>query len=182
MNGIVSLKILSIIYFLFTMHFRNAMPSDLPTIVAIYNSTIPGRMVTADTEPVSVASREGWFYKHSLDKYPLLIAEDDDNNTIGWVSFGPFYGRPAYAATAEISIYLDAAQRGKGYGKGVLKHCLALAPALHIKTLLGFIFAHNITSLQLFAQLDFEEWGHLKNIATLDGVERSVKILGKRIG
>ena len=39
------------------MHHRNAIWEDLPEIVAIYNSTIPGRMVTADTEPVTVASK-----------------------------------------------------------------------------------------------------------------------------
>ncbi|MGH8807340.1 MAG: GNAT family N-acetyltransferase, partial [Noviherbaspirillum sp.] len=33
---------------------RLARFDDLPGIVAIYNSTIPSRQVTADTEPVSV--------------------------------------------------------------------------------------------------------------------------------
>ena len=32
---------------------RLATLDDLPAIVAIYNSTIAGRMVTADLEPVS---------------------------------------------------------------------------------------------------------------------------------
>lgn len=163
------------------MYFRNALPTDLPKIVDIYNSTIESRMVTADTELVSVASKEEWFKEHSPDKYPLLIVEDENKNTIGWISFGPFSERPGYNATAEISIYLDASQRGRGYGKQVLQYCIEYAPTLNIKTLLGFIFAHNIPSLQLFLQMGFEEWGHLKNIANLDGVERSTKILGKRL-
>jgi len=37
---------------------RTALESDLPAIVEIYNSTVPSRMVTADTEPVSVESRK----------------------------------------------------------------------------------------------------------------------------
>ena len=40
---------------------RVARPEDLPLIVDIYNSTIASREVTADTEPVSVASRQQWF-------------------------------------------------------------------------------------------------------------------------
>ena len=40
---------------------RHAQAADLPEIVAIYNASIPGRMATADTEPVTVASREAWF-------------------------------------------------------------------------------------------------------------------------
>ncbi len=53
--------------------------------------------------------------------------------------------------------------------------------AFSINTLLGFIFAHNNPSLQLFAKAGFEEWGHLKNIAVLDGAEKSLIILGKRL-
>lgn len=163
------------------MHFRDAIPTDLPTIVAIYNSTIASRMVTADTAPVSTESRRQWFDAHSSNKHPLWIVEDNDGIIIGWVSFQAFYGRPAYDGTAEISIYLDPLQRGKGYGKKILQYCIDNAGTLHINTLLGFIFAHNIPSLQLFTALGFEEWGHLKNIAVLDGIERSLKILGKRV-
>jgi L-amino acid N-acyltransferase YncA len=163
------------------MKFRDAIQSDLATIVEIYNSTVGSRMVTADTTAVSVESRQQWFEEHSPDKRPLWMVEDDNKNIIGWVSFQSFYGRPAYDATAEISIYLHPLQRGKGYGEAILQYCIDTAPAYKIKNLLGYIFAHNLPSLQLFNKLGFEEWGHLKNIAILDGVERSLKILGKRL-
>jgi L-amino acid N-acyltransferase YncA len=163
------------------MKFRNALQTDLPVIVDIYNSTVASRMITADTTPVIVESRQQWFDDHTPDKHPLWIAEDDNKNIIGWVSFQAFYGRPAYDATAEISIYLDPVQRGKGYGKNILQYCIDKAPSFKIKTLLGFIFAHNTPSLQLFMALGFEEWGDLKNVANLDGIERSLKILGKRL-
>lgn len=163
------------------MKFRDAIQSDLPIIVEIYNSTVAGRMVTADTEPVAVESKQHWFDEHSADKHPLWMVEDDNSNTIGWVSFQEFYGRPAYSATAEISIYLAPLQRGKGYGKKILQYCMETAPGFGITTLLGFIFAHNTPSLQLFTNLGFEKWGHLKNIANLDGTERSLSILGKRL-
>jgi phosphinothricin acetyltransferase len=163
------------------MTFRNALQTDLPVIVDIYNSTVAGRMVTADTEPVTVASRQQWFDEHTPEKHPLWMVEDETNNIIGWVSFQAFYGRPAYDGTAEISIYLHPLQRGKGYGKKILQYCLDNAHTLEINTLLGFIFAHNTPSLQLFTTLGFEEWGHLNNIALLDGIERSLKILGRRV-
>jgi L-amino acid N-acyltransferase YncA len=158
--------------------YHDATINDLPKIVAIYNSTVPTRMVTADTEPVSVDSRLSWFHEHNSAGRPLWVVEDDNNGIIGWVSFQSFYGRPAYAATAEISIYLDPLQRGKGIGKEVLQYSIDRAKYFGIKTLLGFIFAHNEPSLKLFKQLGFEEWANLPNIAVLDGIERSLKILG----
>lgn len=138
-------------------------------------------MVTADTENVSVESRQKWFDEHDPLKRPLWVMEDSSGQIIGWVSFQSFYGRPAYDATAEIGIYLDAQQRGRGLGKQALQYCIDHAPALGIKTLLGFIFSHNEPSLKLFRHFGFEDWGTLPNIALLDGQEKSLKILGKRI-
>ncbi|WP_293947104.1 MULTISPECIES: GNAT family N-acetyltransferase [unclassified Sphingobacterium] len=161
--------------------FRDAQQSDLSRIVAIYNTTIASRMVTADTSPVSVESRQKWFDEHSPSKRPLWLVEDENNNMLGWVSFQSFYGRPAYDATVEISIYLDEQQRGRGLGKQILLYCIDRAPSLGVHTLLGFIFAHNLPSITLFEKMGFQEWANLPNIATLDGVERSLKILGKRL-
>ena len=161
--------------------FRDAHINDLDKIVEIYNTTIAGRMVTADVEPIKTSDRTRWFNEHSPDKRPLWMVENDANETIGWVSFQSFYGRPAYDATAEISIYLDPEKRGKGYGKRILQHAMSQAHNYGITTILGFIFAHNTPSIELFAKLGFEEWANLKNIAVLDGVERSLIIMGKRI-
>lgn len=162
------------------LEFRNAGIDDLPRIVAIYNSVVPGRMVTADTEPVSVESRVKWFNDHEAVRRPLWMVSDEGTE-IGWVSFQSFYGRPAYDATAEISIYLDEKARGRGYGEKILQHALNSCERLEIETLLGFIFAHNEPSRKLFARLGFETWAHLPRVAKLDGIERDVIIVGKRI-
>ena len=164
------------------LSFRDARPEHLSSIVAIYNSTIASRMVTADTEPVSTDSRLDWYHEHSPDKHPLWIVENEDHEIIGWVSFQAFYGRPAYNATAEISIYIHQDHRGKGLGRKLLQHSIEKSPDLGIKTLLGFIFAHNEASLKLFHSEGFEDWGHLPNIAELDGIERTLMIVGKRVG
>jgi len=163
------------------LKFRDAIKTDLEKIVEIYNSTIPSRMVTADTEPVSVESKKRWFDEHNSIKRPLWVVENKSNEIIGWVSFQSFYGRPAYDATVEISIYLETEQRGKGFGKQILQYCIENAPKFGIKTLLGFIFAHNEPSIKLFKSFGFEDWATLPNIAELDGQERGLKILGKRI-
>ncbi|WP_312186178.1 N-acetyltransferase family protein [Sphingobacterium sp.] len=163
------------------LKFRDALQQDLPRIVDIYNSTIASRMVTADTAPVSVASRQKWFDEHNPSKRPLWMVEDEKNQVLGWVSFQSFYGRPAYDATVEISIYIDEQQRGRGLGKQILQYCIDKAPSLGVHILLGFIFAHNLPSIALFEKMGFEEWANLPNIATLDQEERSLKILGIRI-
>jgi phosphinothricin acetyltransferase len=162
--------------------YRDASLEDLSEIVRIYNSTIPLAMVTADTKPVTVESRMAWFGEHNPDKRPLWIVEVPDKEMIGWVSFQSFYGRPAYVQTSEISIYLDAPWRGRGYGKEILEHVILSAPRLGVKTLLGFILEHNEPSKNLFRQAGFQEWGMLPGVAIISGVERGLMIFGKRVG
>jgi L-amino acid N-acyltransferase YncA len=160
--------------------YKHATLQDLPTIVTIYNSVIPGRMVTADTEPVSVESKLNWFNNHNPSKRPLYLVLDN-GKTIGWVSLESFYGRPAYNQTTEVSIYLDESARGKGYGKEILTYIIDQCPSFGIKSLLGYIFAHNEPSLKLFKSFGFEQWALFPNVAVLDGVERSLIIVGKRV-
>jgi len=160
--------------------YRHATLDDLPAIVAIYNSTIASRQVTADLEPVSVESRLSWFHAHRAATRPLWVVEEA-GRVIAWLSFSDFYGRPAYRHTAEISLYLHETARGKGLGKQLLDAALKAAPALQISTALGFVFRHNVRSMRLFESFGFSAWGTLPKVAVLDGVERDLMILGKRL-
>lgn len=163
------------------LNYRIAGQKDLARIVELYNTTILSRIATADTEPVSVESRQAWFAAHHPEKHPLWVVEDRKGRIIGWASFQPFYGRPAYAATVEISIYLEESCRGRGIGKQVLRFCIEKAPGYGVKTLLGFIFEHNKPSLHLFESQGFTRWGTLPRIALLDGAECNLSILGLRV-
>lgn len=159
---------------------RLARFEDLTAIVNIYNSTVASRQVTADTEPITVESRHAWFAEHTPERRPLWVVEDA-GQVIGWLSFSNFYGRPAYSGTAELSIYLAESARGKGLGAYFLREAIAYAPGIAVHTLLGFIFGHNTPSLKLFEKFGFERWAHMPRVATLDGVERDLDILGKRV-
>jgi len=159
---------------------RLATLDDLPRIVDIYNSTIAGRMVTADLDPITVESRLPWFHAHQPARRPLWVAERD-GKVIAWVSLSDFYGRPAYNATAEVSIYLDESVRGQGLGRDLLQYVIDTAPQYGVKTLLGFIFGHNQPSLKLFERFGFASWAHLPEVASLDGVARDLIILGRKL-
>ncbi len=163
-----------------TIVLRDATLADLPAIVAIYNSTVASRQVTADLSPVTVESRVAWFHAHSPSHRPLWVAQRGEE-ILGWLSLSDFYGRPAYKKTAEVSIYLAPAARGQGLGRHLLGQAIERAPALGVVTLLGFIFGHNAPSLGLFEAFGFARWGDLPRVAELDGVERDLIILGKRL-
>jgi L-amino acid N-acyltransferase YncA len=164
------------------MPIRHAQTADLTSIVAIYNASIPGRMATADTAPVSVADREPWFREFDPRSRPLWVSAPAPGPIAGWLGLRSFYGRPAYAATVEVAVYVDPAARRRGVAGGLLAHAIAAAPALGVRTLLGFVFAHNAPSLALFGRVGFAAWGRLPRVAELDGVRRDLCILGLAVG
>ena len=162
------------------MTVRDATERDLPAIVAIYNAAIPGRMATADTAQVSIESRVPWFRAHTPASRPIWVAEAD-GRVPGWLSVQSFYGRPAYHRTAEVSVYVAEGHRHRGVRRGLLDEGLRRAPALGLASLLGFIFGLNEQSLRLFAAHGFEPWAVLPRVAELDGVERDLVIVGRRL-
>lgn len=163
------------------MYIRDAQETDLTAIVEIYNSTIRDRMATADTSPVTVESRLSWWQNRDFRYRPIWLMETADGEVMGWLSFNNFYGRPAYHHTAEISIYVAEKYRRQGVGSKFLKQAIAFSPQLEIKILLGFIFAHNYPSLNLFYKYKFQQWGLLPQIAELDNQEKDLIILGLKV-
>lgn len=162
------------------MILRDATERDLPAIVAIYNAAIPGRLATADTQQVAIAERVEWFHAHVPDRRPLWVLEER-NRVVAWLSVEAFYGRPAYRHTAEVSVYVAEDHQRRGAGRRLVSEAIRRSPGLGLATLLAFVFGHNAASLALFAALGFERWGTLPRVAELDGVERDLAILGRRV-
>jgi L-amino acid N-acyltransferase YncA len=180
---------------------RTAKIEDLPAIVEIYNSSIAGRMATADLEPVTVSSRVDWFNAHNHRRpiWTILVprgfsslrdasrtrgfanANEVDDKIGGWLSLRSFYGRDAYQHTAEVSIYVWQDYHRQHLGDRLLTHAIATCPSLDLNTLVGFIFGHNQPSLNLFKKHEFQQWGFLPQIAELNGTERDLVILGRKI-
>ncbi len=159
---------------------RDAIEADLSAIVEIYNSAVPDRTITADLEPIAVESRLAWFHAHSPNHCPLWVVEDQ-GTIAGWLGFQTFYGRPAYHATAEISLYIAPAYRRQGVGRKLVQHAIDLSPTLGLSTLLGIVYAQNRPSIQLLKQFEFEQWGFLPQVAQAENIRLDVVILGRKV-
>jgi len=163
------------------LHVRDATEADLPAIVDIYNQSIAGGWSTADTKPITVESRIEWFRKFDPNRRPIWVAELH-GEIVAWVSLVSFYaGRPAYDATAEISLYIAIAHHKKGIGRRLKKMMADACPRLGVTTMLSMYFDHNEATAKLNMELGFEIMGHLKQIATVGGEKRGLIIAGLRI-
>ena len=159
------------------LSIRAATEHDLEAIRAIYNESIPKRIATADLEPQTIEARRAWFLQRDLTRRPVLVAVDAEG-VCAWGAFTNFKDRAAYAPTAEISVYVADRAAGRGVGRGMLDALLERAPACGIDRILAICFAHNEPSLRLFRSRGFIEWGEFPDACIMDGVRRSVVILG----
>ena len=80
----------------------------------------------------------------------------------------------------EISIYVDRAHQNRGIGQLALHFAEQQLAQLKIETVLAFIFDVNQASQRLFRKNGYEKWGHLPNVANIDGSLVGLDILGKR--
>jgi L-amino acid N-acyltransferase YncA len=159
---------------------REAVAADLPAIVAIYNSTIPGRRATTDLEPVTIDVRREWFARHTPERRPLWVTEEG-GAVAAWLSMDDFKERAAYSVTAETAVYVHEDHRGQGHGRALCEHAIAAAPRLGVTRMLAVVFADNESSVALFCSLGFRCWGSLPGVTVVDGIERDIAILGLRV-
>jgi phosphinothricin acetyltransferase len=157
------------------MRIRLAELADAEAIRAIYNVEVLDSTNTFDMVPRSPAEQEAWILRHSGVHPALVAAEPLDPGArgrigangeivLGFGSLSAFRERSGYSATAENSVYVDRAQRGKGVGKALLAELLVLASAHGFHSVIARIAGHNETSIGLHQAAGFE----------LVGVEREV--------
>jgi L-amino acid N-acyltransferase YncA len=162
------------------MKIRDAIESDLPAIIKIYNAAIATRIATAQLEPVTLDDRRNWLREHSPNRHPFWVLEID-RRIAGWLTLKPFLPRCAYRGTLEVSVYVDEKFRRRGIARTLLQEAIRRAPSLQISAMVGLIFAHNEPSLRLFEQLGFVRWGLLPRVAQLDGHKRDLTVMGRHI-
>jgi len=163
------------------LRIRDATEADLPAIVDIYNQSIPAGWSTADTKPITVADRVEWFRKFDPVKRPIWVVEVD-GLVVAVAYLSSFYaGRPAYDATAEVSVYIATAHQRRGIGRRLKQWVIEQCPRLGVTTLLSMHFDHNEATRRINESLGFQQMGHLTEIAVVQGHRRGLVISALRI-
>jgi phosphinothricin acetyltransferase len=163
------------------LYVRGATEADLPAIVDIYNQSIPAGWSTADTRPVTVADRVEWFRRFDPARRPIWVAEVD-GRVVATAYLSSFYGgRPAYEATAEVSVYVATEYHRRGLGRRLKEFVICECPRLGVTTLLSMHFDHNEATRRINESLGFQRLGHLTGIAVVQGRKRGLVIWALRI-
>ncbi len=94
---------------------RRATENDAERLLEIYAYYVSNTAISFEYEVPSLEEFEDRI-SNTLEKYPYIILEED-GEVKGYAYAGVFKGRAAYDHCCEVTIYVDHASRGKGYGR-----------------------------------------------------------------
>ena len=145
------------------MDIREAIETDLPLLLAIYNDIILHTTAVYDYEPHTMEMRQQWFRTKQEQGFPVFVAEEN-SNLVGFSSIGPFRAWAAYKYSVENSVYVATEMRGKGIGKLLIPPIVEAAKELKLHTIISSIDATNEASLKLHKRFGFEEVAHFRQV------------------
>lgn len=131
-------------------------------ILAILNDAIVNSTALYDYKPRSAQSMVGWFEAKARGNFPVIGAEDDSGQLMGFASYGHFRAWPAYKYSVEHSVYVDARHRGQGVGRALLGAAILAAERQEYHVMVGGIDATNAVSIKLHESLGFKACGVIR--------------------
>lgn len=146
---------------------RPAADGDLPSITEIYNDAILNTVATFDLETKSVEAMRLWLEKHG-DRYPVLVCLAE-GRVVGYASLNEYSPKKAYAATAEVSVYIAPDSRREGFGRTLLGAIIEAGARKGIHAMIARITEGNDISVHLFEEFDFTHVGRLREAGTKFG-------------
>src|SRR5262245_30682791 len=155
---------------------RHATENDLPDLLLIYNDIILHTTAVYDYEPHTMEMRRQWFEAKKQQGLPVFVA-DEAGMILGFSSIGPFRAWAAYKYSVENSVYVAAAERGKGIGKLLIPPLIEATKKLGLHTIIASIDATNESSLRLHRRFGFEEVAHFKQVGWKFGRWLDLKFL-----
>lgn len=145
------------------VNIRLASEHDLPGIFDIYDEQVRHGTATFETIPRTPVERLDWLRAHPHQRYPAIVATDQ-GSIVGWAGLSPWSPRPAYARTAENSVYIHKEHRGRGLGRLLMTDLINRAREAEIKVIVGRLVVGNDASIALHKAMGFREVGVMRRV------------------
>src|SRR5262249_54734459 len=102
-------------------------------------------------------------------RHPVIVAENERAEIVGWGSLNVFNARDAYRHVVDLSVYAERSQRGKGVGSALLSRLIELSREHGFHKLVLSAFPTNHGGMALYNKHGFRTVGIYKEQGLLDG-------------
>ena len=145
-----------------TPRIRLAEAADAEAIAAIYRPVVESTTISFETDPPDrdeIARR----IADTLISYPWLVCELG-GRVAGYAYATKHRVRAAYQWSVDTSVYVDAASRRSGVGRGLYRSLLAILAAQGFFNAFAGIALPNLASVALHEALGFEALGVYRRV------------------
>lgn len=142
---------------------RPVTPQDLPALCAIYNHYIANTVISFEETPVTEADLAARIAKVQSGGFPWLVVEEG-GGVLGYAYASLWKERSAYRFCAEISVYLDHAQTGKGWGTQLYNALFTELKKGPIRVVIGGIALPNPASVALHEKFGMKQASHYREV------------------
>ena len=151
------------------MHIRHATFDDLEAILEIYNDAVINTVAIWNEQTVDLQDRREWLIQHEDQGYPVLVGVDDNDDVLGYATFGDWRPWEGYRHSVEHSVYVRSDRRGGGIGKRLMRELIDCARTTGKHVMVAGIEASNEGSIRLHKKLGFQEIGTLREVGSKFG-------------
>lgn len=145
---------------------------DAAACAAIYAPHVEGSAVSFEEAAPSTAEMSARI-ERIVATHAWLVAELGDG-VLGYAYACPFQARPAYRWSVSVSVYVDAAARGRGVGRALYVKLFDRLRARGFRMACAGITLPNQASVRLHETLGFRPVGVNREIGWKDGAWRDV--------
>lgn len=141
-----------------SLKIRRMSKDDWTRVSSIYQQGMDTNLATFET---TCPSYEAFDQSHVAScRYVIM----DDDIVIGWAALSPVSSRCVYRGVAEVSIYVDEANKGKGAGAQLLAYLAEQSEQAGYWTLQAGIMENNTASIRLHEKCGFRTVGYREKI------------------
>jgi len=145
------------------MRVRPAEPGDASAIAAIYNHYIAETVITFEELPVPAAEIARRIEDVRAAALPWLVAEQA-GRILGYAYATKWRDRSAYRFSAEVTVYLDPSDVGRGIGSKLYAELFPRLRARGVHAALGGIALPNEASIALHEKFGMRKVAHLEEV------------------
>lgn len=149
------------------MMIRLAQPEDGPRLAEIYRPAVEVTGVSFEDVAPDGAEMSRRI-ESVLSRFPWLVA-DAEGVILGYSYASPHRIRPAYAWSAEVSIYVDRSRHRRGVGRQLYETLFGILRQQQVQSAYAGIVLPNPVSEGFHRRMDFEEVGRYRNVGYKGG-------------
>lgn len=155
------------------MQLRIATPDDAEAIAAIYSPVVTDTAISFELEPPTADEMHRRLVA-TLRRFPWLVSLDDAGLVSGYAYAGAHRERPAYQWSVDTTVYVHAASRGRGIGRGLYDALLGELTKLGYAQAFAGIALPNPASVALHEAVGFRHIGVYQKVGFKLGEWRDV--------